>query len=55
MSEHEHRTEDEVLDEQKADAVEDLEVQDAQASDVHGGTSSSDPQPTESISLNFKK
>lgn len=35
--------------------VEDLEVQDAQASDVRGGTSSSEPQPTESISLNFKK
>jgi hypothetical protein len=53
MGEHERRTEDEVLDEQNADAVEDLDVQDAQASDVRGGTS--DVQPTESISLNFKK
>jgi hypothetical protein len=51
VSEHEHRTEDEVLDEQTADAVEDLEVEDA--SDIRGGAD--DPQPTESISMNFKK
>jgi hypothetical protein len=55
MGEHERRTEDEVLDEQKADAVEDLEVQDAQASDVHGGLTEGEPTPTESLSLNFKK
>lgn len=55
MSDHEHRTEDEVLDEQKADAVEDLDVPEAQASDVHGGNTSGEPQPTESISMNFKK
>lgn len=52
MGEHEHRTEDEVLDEQKADAVEDLELQDGQAAEVRGGA---DAVPTESISLNFKK
>ena len=53
MSEHEQRTEDEVLDEQKADAVDDLEVKDAQASEVRGGAD--DVQPSESISMNFKK
>lgn len=52
MGEPEHRTEDEVLDEQKADAIEDLDVQDAQASAVHGGAGD---LPTESVSLNFKK
>jgi hypothetical protein len=35
--EHEHRTEDEVLDEQGADAVEDLEVPEGQGEEVGGG------------------
>jgi hypothetical protein len=35
--EHEHRTEEEVLEEQKADAVEDLDVPEQQADDVAGG------------------
>jgi hypothetical protein len=35
--EHEHRTEEEVLEEQKAEAVEDLEVPEQQADDVAGG------------------
>lgn len=37
MTEHEKRTEDEVLDEQKADAVEDLEVPEGQGADIGGG------------------
>jgi hypothetical protein len=37
MSEHEHRSEEEVLDEQKTDAVEDLEVPEGQSADVGGG------------------
>jgi hypothetical protein len=37
MTEHEHRTEDEVLDEQNADAVEDLEVPEGQGADIGGG------------------
>lgn len=35
--EHEHRTEDEVLEEQKAETVDDLDVPDHQAEDVAGG------------------
>ncbi len=35
--EHEHRTGDEVADEQEADAVEDLDVPEQQAEDVGGG------------------
>lgn len=35
--EHEHRTEDEVLEEQKAETVDDLDVPDQQAEDVAGG------------------
>lgn len=35
--EHEHRTEDEVLEEQEADAEEDLEVPEGQQEDVGGG------------------
>jgi hypothetical protein len=35
--EHEHRSEDEVLSEQTADAVEDLDVPEGQAEDVSGG------------------
>lgn len=35
--EHEHRSEEEVLDEQSADAVEDLEVPEGQQDDVAGG------------------
>lgn len=37
MSEHEHRSEEEVLDEQKTDTVEDLEVPEGQSADVGGG------------------
>lgn len=37
MSEHEQRSEDEVLAEQEADAVEDLDVPEAQGEDVSGG------------------
>ena len=37
MTEHEHRTEDEVLEEQKAETVDDLDVPDQQAEDVAGG------------------
>lgn len=37
--EHEHRTEDEVLEEQEAEAVEDLQVPEGQAEDVKGGWS----------------
>lgn len=58
MGEHERRTEDEVLDEQNADAVQDLDVQDAQAASVQGGQtggSGGEDRPTESISMNFKK
>jgi hypothetical protein len=43
--EHEHRTEDEVLEEQ-ADEVEDLDVPEGQQEGIAGGT------PTENISLN---
>jgi hypothetical protein len=37
LSEREQRTEDEVLAEQEADAVEDLDVPDDQGEDVAGG------------------
>ena len=37
MSEHEHRTEEEVTEEQDADAVEDLDVPEEQSGDVGGG------------------
>jgi len=37
VSEHEHRSEEEVLAEQQADAVEDLEVPEGQQDDVAGG------------------
>ncbi len=37
MSEHEHRSEEEVLAEQQPDAVEDLEVPEGQAEDVAAG------------------
>lgn len=37
MSEREHRSEEEVLDEQKADAIEDLDVPEGQSADVGGG------------------
>jgi hypothetical protein len=37
MEEHEHRSEEEVTDEQSADAVEDLDVPEQQAEDVGGG------------------
>lgn len=37
MSEHEQRTEDEVLGEQAADAVEDLDVPEGQSDEVSGG------------------
>lgn len=50
MSEHEHTPEDE-----NEEKVTDLDVPDAQASDVHGGLTEGEPKPTESISLNFKK
>jgi hypothetical protein len=53
--EHEHRTEDEVVDEQQADVVEDLDVPQDQQGDVAGGnytTGSGGDRPTESISLN---
>ena len=51
--EHEQRTEDEVLDEQQADVVEDLDVPQSQQDDVAGGSGGSGgDRPTESISLN---
>lgn len=37
MSEHEHRSEEEVLQEQETDVVEDLDVPEGQAADVEGG------------------
>jgi hypothetical protein len=37
VSEHEHRSEEEVLAEQAADDVDDLEVPEGQAADVGGG------------------
>lgn len=37
MPEHEQRSEEEVLDEQNADAVDDLEVPEGQSADVAGG------------------
>jgi hypothetical protein len=37
MTEHEQRSEDEVLAEQEADAVEDLDVPEEQRADVSGG------------------
>lgn len=50
MSGAEHRTEEDVLAEQSADAVDDLELQDEQATEARGGD-----LPTEQVSLNFKK
>ena len=52
--EHEHRTEEEVLDEQQADVVEDLDVPQSQQEDIAGGSGGSGggDRPTESISLN---
>lgn len=37
MSEYEHRSEDEVVAEQEADAVEDLEVPEGQSDELTGG------------------
>ncbi len=37
VSEHEHRSEEEVLAEQQPDAVDDLEVPEGQTEDVAGG------------------
>lgn len=37
MEEHEHRSEEEVTDEQSADVVEDLEVPEGQQEDIGGG------------------
>ena len=49
--EHEHRTEEEVLDEQQG--VADLDLPDAQQEGVAGGSvSTGEDRPTESISLN---
>jgi hypothetical protein len=52
--EHEHRTEDEVVDEQQADVVEDLDVPQGQQGDIAGGSGGSggEDRPMESISLN---
>jgi hypothetical protein len=38
MEEHEHRSEEEVTDEQSADAIEDLEVPEGQQEDIGGGS-----------------
>jgi len=55
MAEHEHRSEEEVLAEQEADAIEDLDVPAEQRGDIAGGQtggSSGSDLPTENISLN---
>jgi hypothetical protein len=51
--EHEHRTEDEVLDEQQADVVEDLDVPQGEQEDVAGGSSGGEDRLTENVTLNF--
>jgi hypothetical protein len=47
VSEPEQRTEEEVLDEQQADEIEDLEVRDEQSEDVSGGVRKAGETPLE--------